>query len=376
MYEGSGDQFYQSDWIFDNESFNRPFVITTTHRLLMTIFSNYHADKLKLASFRNSLLIIDEVQTIPKHFLETLIHILEKMFQFLNTRTIFVSATIPHELRSLPTTNVSNEHIQFYIDLTKKRVSYLPWSQVEIKKGKTLVMANTRRKAATIYQKLLNKFPDAMYLSTGIRKKDRTEALHRIRSKTGSNDLFTLVSTQVVEAGVDISFSHIFRERAPLDSIVQVMGRLNREAENDQAELVVFDYDDEPRPYTQLELNESENILRVVGNSIDLYSRLDEYYQSVWKKNMVAKTHSQELDYYISTLNFNKIWEFVGKLLEDEKDPVLIPDPGDWDKVKDLLMKNNRLTKKDYRTFSNITASMPGKVDDLRIKKIISILMC
>lgn len=91
---------------------------------------------------------------------------------------------------------------------------------------------------------------------------------------------------------------------------------------------------------------------------------------------MVAKTHSQELDYYISTLNFNKIWEFVGKLLEDEKDPVLIPDPGDWDKVKDLLMKNNRLTKKDYRTFSNITASMPGKVDDLRIKKIISILMC
>ena len=72
-------------------------------------------------------------------------------------------------------------------------------------------------------------------------------------------------------------------------------------------------------------------------------------------------------DYYISTLNFDKIWEFVSKLLEDEKDPVLIPDMGDWDKVKELVLKNK--TRKDYKTFSNITASMPGKVDDLRIKK-------
>jgi CRISPR-associated helicase Cas3/CRISPR-associated endonuclease Cas3-HD len=366
-YEGSDDfRYYQSDWIYDNESFSRPFVITTTHRLLMTIFSNYHADKLKLASFRNSLLIIDEVQTIPKHILETLIHILEKMFHYLNTRTVFVSATIPYELRSLPTTNVPNEHIESYLDRTKKRVSYVRWPQVQIKKGKTLVMANTRRKAATIYQELLNKFPDAMYLSTGIRKKDRTEALHRIRSKTGSDDLFTLVSTQVVEAGVDISFSHIFRENAPLDSIVQVMGRLNREAENDQAELVVFKYNDEPRPYNQLELNLSEEILKVVRSSIDLYSRLDGYYRSVWERNMIAKTHSEELDYYISILIFDKIWDSVGKLLEDEKDPVLIPDPGDWDKVKELLLKS---TKKDYKTFSNITASMPGKLDDLRIKR-------
>jgi hypothetical protein len=69
---------------------------------------------------------------------------------------------------------------------------------------------------------------------------------------------------------------------------------------------------------------------------------------------------------YISTLNFDKIWDSVGKLLEDEKDPVLIPDPGDWDKVKELLLKS---TKKDYKTFSDITASMPGKLDDLRIKR-------
>ena len=82
---------------------------------------------------------------------------------------------------------------------------------------------------------------------------------------------------------------------------------------------------------------------------------------------MTNKTHSEALDYYISTLNFDKIWEFIGEFLEDENDPILIPDTGDWDKVKKLVLKSK--TKKDYKTFSNITASMPGKVDDLRIKR-------
>jgi CRISPR-associated endonuclease/helicase Cas3 len=70
------------------------------------------------------------------------------------------------------------------------------------------------------------------------------------------------------EAGIDLSFSQIYREKAPLDNIIQVMGRLNREAEDDQAQLVVYEYDIEydnehrPYPYNKLELNESEVILK------------------------------------------------------------------------------------------------------------------
>ncbi|MGA7367834.1 MAG: hypothetical protein WBX01_01805 [Nitrososphaeraceae archaeon] len=67
---------------------------------------------------------------------------------------------------------------------------------------------------------------------------------------------------------MDISFSHIFREKAPLDSMIQVMGRLNREAETDEARLTVFEYDNEFRPYSQLELFESEKILREARDSI------------------------------------------------------------------------------------------------------------
>ena len=107
-----------------------------------------------------------------------------------------------------------------------------------------------------------------------------------------------------------MSFSQIFREKAPLDSIIQVMGRLNREAENDRASLIVYDYDKEHRPYSQLELNESEKRLKVVKDSIDLYSLLDEYYESISEKNQLYKNYSKELDERITKLDFDVIWEF------------------------------------------------------------------
>ncbi|MDQ6862626.1 MAG: hypothetical protein M3044_02260 [Thermoproteota archaeon] len=359
-------QVYDSKWIFDNESFNRPFIITTTQRLLITIFSNKQADKLKLASFRNSLLIIDEVQTIPKYILGSFVHILKSMYEFLGTRTILVSATIPYELQSIPATKPSLETLKSYLDLTKKYISFQPWStaNLDIKKGRTLVMANTRRKAANIFDFVNHRFPGTVYLSSGVRKSDKIKILSQLHENKRS-DPNILVSTQVVEAGVDLSFSHIFREKAPLDSIIQVMGRLNREAENDQSKLIVYEYDNEYRPYSKLELNESEEILKTAKDSTELYSKLDQYYKSISEKNNLYKDHSKQLDDLIAKLDFDGVWEFINShvldnTLENERDTVLIPDIQEWDGIKSLLMKK-RLTKTDYRTFSNISASMPKK---------------
>ena len=84
-----------------------------------------------------------------------------------------------------------------------------------------------------------------------MRKRDKIKILSQLHENKRS-DPFILVSTQVVEAGVDLSFSHIFREKAPLDSIIQVMGRLNREAEDDRSKRIVYEYDNEYRPYSKL----------------------------------------------------------------------------------------------------------------------------
>lgn len=169
------------------------------------------------------------------------------MYQFLGTRTILVSTNIPHELQTVPATKVSKQSLISYLDLTKRDISFVPWSDLDAMKYRTLVMANTRRKAANIFQNMKTKFVDTMYLSSGIRKKGKIKILAELHRK----EKFILVSTQVVEAGVDIIFSHVFREKAPLDSIIQVIGRLNREAENDNARLVVYEYDNEHKTIQQ-----------------------------------------------------------------------------------------------------------------------------
>ncbi len=229
-----GGKVYEAKWIFENESFNRPFIITTTQRLLYTIFSNNHGDKLKLASFRNSLLIIDEVQTIPKYILGILVKILESMHRFLGTKTILVSATIPYELQSVPVTQPSEYTEKSYLELTKKQIDFQQWLSLDhdsLKNGRTLVMANSRRKAANIYNTIVRcsncrhnhnennssekklrcpdkncgcdeYLPDTLYLSSGVRKRDKLKILKRIHAKERSKEEYILVSTQVVEAGV------------------------------------------------------------------------------------------------------------------------------------------------------------------------------
>lgn len=84
------------------------------------------------------------------------------------------------------------------IGLTKK---YLSWSTVDIRKGRTLVMANTRRKAANIFQCLNDRFPDAMYLSSGIRKKDRVTVLFQIRKNELLPDFQRKSSTRQHNSG-------------------------------------------------------------------------------------------------------------------------------------------------------------------------------
>ena len=112
----------------------------------------------------------------------------------------------------IPSTRIPEDFINSYLDLTRKQISFKRWSDLSIQKDRTLVMANTRRKAVNIFHKILKDFPDAMYQSTGIKKQDRINILRKLDEKEKSKEKFILVSTQVVEAGVNISFSNFQRE--------------------------------------------------------------------------------------------------------------------------------------------------------------------
>lgn len=354
---------HSNPWVFENESFNKKFVITTTQRLLMTIYSNKSNDKMKMASFVNSVLIIDEVQTIPKPILSNLKEIFKKMNQYMGTKFILVSATIPHEIHDIKPVEISEGILTRYLSQTKKQIAFRDFDVTQLPIEKTLVMSNTRRKAVRKYSEIKQAHPDktVLYISTGIKKQDRSEILEKL---SASSD-YVLVSTQVVEAGVDISFSHMFREEAPLDNIIQVLGRLNREGRNDNAELVIFPTEDgKPIPYSPLEFQVSQEkiqkIIKEKKNSEGLYGIMEEYYSEIYKRNQNNQNDTSKLERQIERMDFDAVWELVKGLAfqEDNRDTVFIPKPEEWERVRDGLLSNNT-SKKNFREFGRLTASLP-----------------
>jgi len=358
-------------WLFDVESFNKKFIITTTQRFLITLYSNNQSDKLKLASFKNSLLIIDEVQTIPKFLLRNLIELLSELVKNMNTKVILVSATIPHELESLNKNRISDDLLNSYLNFTKKNISFIGKVDVpSYDEKRTLIMTNTRRKAATMFENVKQKYDqyneNLFYITSGIRKIDRIRLLEQLKNKEQN---FIVVSTQVVEAGVDISFSKIFRECAPLDSIVQVMGRLNRENEYKDASLSIFQNDSDWKPYSELEYNESLKILKQIKNSIELYEKLKDYYLTISVKNQKNKELADKLSFRMAKMDFDGVWEFVysNSLAEDEKDTVIIPDKNQWNQIKNDLTRSEKFNKNTFRKFVRYTASLPKSPQKLGI---------
>ncbi|WP_205099034.1 CRISPR-associated helicase Cas3' [Candidatus Nitrosotenuis uzonensis] len=347
-----------SGWLFSNESFDRKFVITTTQRLLMTLFSNKQRENLKLASFRKSVLIIDEVQVIPRILLPKLKEIFQKLSQYLGTKIILVSATIPHEISDLPRVKFDESVLKKYLALTRKKISYQNnLEPVSIKVNRTLVMLNTRQKAANMYLQVLDVNPNVMYLSTGIRKIDRKKILQSLKEKSD----YVLVSTQVVEAGVDVSFSHVYREICPLDNVIQVMGRLNREGKDPDAEIVVFETDGTKMPYLELDMVESRTRIQRTTSSDDLYLLLPEYYEAISTKNKRNVSLVKELDDNISRLDFDAAWNFVNRYVfaDEERDTVIIPDESNWENVRSDLLKN--VNRDSFKKFGLFSASLPTK---------------
>jgi len=360
------DEGYNREWNFLIESFNKQFVITTTQRFLMTIYSNTTKEKLKMASFRNSILIIDEVQTIPKFILSNLKDIFQKMGQYMGTKIILVSATIPNEINEISKVKISKDLLDDYLDQTQKQIAIETLDLPTLIINKTLVMANTRKKAVNLYNNIsqIHKNKTKIYLSSGIRKKDRIDILKVLSVKEN----YVLVSTQVVEAGVDISFSNIYREAAPLDNIIQVMGRLNREGLDPNAKLVVYPTDGSEIPYSKLEFDESWNRLQNIHNSKDLYDILEQYYGEISAKNNAILQKTAELETYVQNLDFEKIWTFVKNELfaEDDRDSVFIPKLENWDEVRDALINNT--LKDNFKKYGEFTATLPRSVYKIGIE--------
>lgn len=360
---------------FEVESFNREMIVSTTQRLLMVLYSNAPAEKEKLLAFKNSFLIIDEVQTIPKFLLPNLLSLFRVLVDKYNSTILLVSATVPQEVNGLPMLKTPDEVKDSYLRLTKKRIEYkeAPFDvSLEVpvlgSNERVLFMVNTRRKACKLYKDISQLKSDVVYLSSGIKKCARKKAVEDLHSSAPA----TVVSTQVMEAGVDVSFTRMYREVAPLDNIIQAMGRLSREGEVAEPVLSIFRLDDDYRPYSELEMNLSKEFIPQLHSSVDLYERLLDYYRKVSDSNKLNSKLVDELESMMMRLDFEGVWIFIKShvLPVELGDSVFVPDVSEWEGVRSRFLSSDSFDSKGaiYRQFSGFMAELPGTVEGLKLR--------
>jgi CRISPR-associated endonuclease/helicase Cas3 len=266
------------------QNWDAPLIVTTTVQLFESLFSNRPSACRKLHRLAGSVIVLDEAQCLPTHLMAPIRSGLKTLVEQFGATVVFCTATQPaHDVQTphlaglSPRPIIAKERQQQHFSALK-RVRYFikqetwDWPRVakEIQQDKTLsclCVVNTRRQALDLLD-ILDKDgenPEVFHLSTLLCGRHRQDVLAEITSRLKNNERTLLVSTTVIEAGVDLDFPRALRAMGPLERIVQAAGRCNREGlrPRDESHVTVFTPEDgaSPRGVYRMALSRTVNLL-------------------------------------------------------------------------------------------------------------------
>ena len=228
-------------------SFGGEINITTLYQIVFALFGNKNRDNVKFNQFKNAVIIIDEAQAIPYAFRADFIKLCELISKQMNTVFIFMSATMPilneqfREISNLDYFKKQNRYVLEWLSLKDGQNSLIRHVENQAQSKHTLVVVNTIKKAQELYLKFRDKF-ECYCLNGYMTDDDKQRTIEAVGKRLEICDnKIVLISTQSIEAGVDLDFEVGFREVAPISSIIQTAGRVNRHFGSRQATLYVFD---------------------------------------------------------------------------------------------------------------------------------------
>ncbi len=297
------------------ENWDASIIVTTNVQFFESLFATRTSRCRKLHNIINSVVVLDEAQLFPTEFLDPILSVISELFNNYKVSFLISTATQPvfkeqitfdYHFKGLPRIEeIIEDPIKLHESLKRVQVNHFnnlqalqnwevlakPLKQHE----KVLCIVNTRRDCRTLFRLM----PEGTYhLSALMCGEHRSKIISEIKEKLTQNYPIRVISTQLVEAGVDFDFPVVYRALAGLDSIAQAAGRCNREGLLPYGTLMVF-VPPGNKPPTFLKKQVSTALQIINSNTGELLSPQNyaQYFEHIyWKApNLDAKGILQEL---------------------------------------------------------------------------------
>ncbi len=317
------------------ENWDAPFIITTAVQFFQSFYECRTSALRKVHNMADSIIVFDEIHTLPVEVLQPCLRAVGYITRFLNSKAIFLSATMP-DYSKLFEKYAPECKITHLIRNTSdfdyfKKAEYVNLGKTDFEAvaekaslcGSSLIIVNSRRSAKNVYDLLEgNKY----HLSTYMTPYDRRRIIAKIKNDLNNNVKTTVVSTSLIEAGIDLDFEMVFREINGLDNILQAGGRCNREGLRDKGTVYIFETDSSfPKGKTDIRINAAKRLTEKYKD-ISAPECIVEYYNEIFyfNKETIEKNSIAADTYSPAEINFRTYAEKF-KLIDDDTIGVVVP---------------------------------------------------
>lgn len=258
---GDGDHYDKHKLSIEN--WDAPVIVTTSVQFFESLYSNKVSKCRKLHNIANSVIIFDEVQMIPLGCIKPCVSAIQALVQAYSVSAVFCTATQPvldRWIPSLAAKEICSNYQEIFSKLKRtqnKKLGKVTEDELFQKineEKQVLAIVNTKKEAQNLYQKFQSE-QGIFHLSTYMTPYDRKKTLNLIRERLKEGEECKVISTSLVEAGVDLDFPTVYRETAGLDSIIQAAGRCNREGKRKMEESIAWVFQMEDRVPKMIEKN-------------------------------------------------------------------------------------------------------------------------
>lgn len=397
------------------ESWDSPVVLTSMVQFFQTLFKTKSANIRRFSSLANSVLILDEVQSLPIEVTALFNLTMNFLNKVMNTTIILCTATQPaydstaikHKLSYGGKYGEATDMVELTHD--EKEV----FSRTELRKfdetnqnsklsdlvdfvlendESILVIFNTKKTVDRFYS-LLEKLTDRpiYQLSTNMCAQHRLDIISEIKQGLEDGIPLICISTQLIEAGVDVDFNHVIRSYAGIDSIVQASGRCNREGKRDKGQVTLINLTSEeenisPLKEIKAKKDATEYILHKISSPIDTSLLNRDFFEYYYANNQGSMDYPLEHDGesvydYLSVNFYQKKVGFKGKLkqafktaglkmnlINNETIGILVPyrDAAEKLLILEELCKSDYPSEEDYRAIKALLKELQSYTVNVR----------